>query len=117
MPQGSDSDLTDLFLSKTTASNFFRDYNQLMPVSSSAILLSLASGEGEITRALSDNRPLAEPGETTGWTEEINYYADHSSNSEGMGFTHPRHRRGQRVGAWHAVRRLRRVGCPSPPAT
>jgi hypothetical protein len=87
LAQGGDSDLRDLFLSKTNASNFFRDYNQLLPVSSSAILLSLASGEQSITRAISDNRPLAEPGETTGWTEEVNYYATHNSNADGIGFS------------------------------
>lgn len=85
LAQGGDDDLRDLFLGKTTKADFFRDYNQLMPVPAGATLLSLASGERAISRALSDDRPLAEPGESTGWTEEINYYADHSSDN-GLGF-------------------------------
>jgi hypothetical protein len=81
----SDSDLSSLFLSKDSKSDFFRDYNQLMPVAGGATLLSLSSGMRSISRALSDTRPVAEPGEITGWAEEINYYADHSS-SNGLGF-------------------------------
>src|SRR5262249_40428484 len=85
LAQGPDVELRDLFLSKTTKSDFFRDYNQLMPVPAGATLLSLSTGEREVTRALADNRPMAEPGEITGWTEEINFFADHPSN-DGLGF-------------------------------
>lgn len=82
---GSDADLRSLFLSKTSKADFFRDYNQLMPVAGGATLLSLSSGMRSISRALSDTRPVAEPGEITGWAQEINYYADHSSDN-GLGF-------------------------------
>src|SRR5262249_9048384 len=82
---GGDADLTDLFLGKTNKADFFRDYNQLMPVAGGATLLSPSSGMRSISRALNDTRPVAEPGETTGWAQEINYYADHNSDG-GLGF-------------------------------
>jgi hypothetical protein len=82
---GSDADLRDLFLGETTQTDFVRNYNQLMPVPAGATLLSLASGTREVSRAIADSRPMADPGETTGWTQEINYYADHGADG-GIGF-------------------------------
>jgi hypothetical protein len=88
-----DVGLRELFLSETATSsatpygseNFYRDYNQLIPVSAGASLLSIQSGLESANRALSDSRPLAEPGETTGWVQEIDYYTDKNGvNAEGF---------------------------------
>jgi hypothetical protein len=94
--QSSDSGdvgLRDLFLSETATTsatpngtqNFYRDYNQLIPVSAGASLLSIQNGLEAANRALDDNRPLAQPGETTGWVQEIDYYTDKNGvNAQGF---------------------------------
>ncbi len=71
-----DTALRDAFLGQTDRTGFFNLYSQLLPEHSGAPLLSLASGMDATSRALMDRRPDAEPGETTGWVQEINFYAD-----------------------------------------
>ncbi len=71
-----DAALRNAFLAQTDRSSFFHLYSQLLPDHSGAPLLSLASGVDATSRALMDRRPVAEPGETTGWLQEINFYAD-----------------------------------------
>jgi hypothetical protein len=82
----SDSDLRNLFLNQDSKAGFFRNYNQLLPLSAGASLLSLQDGMEAVTHALADTRPLAEDGESTGWVQEINYYLDKSGSGTGVGF-------------------------------
>lgn len=82
---GSDSDLRDVFLSKTSRTDFFRDYDQLLPTSAGATLLSLSASLATVSRALADTRPMAEAGEVTGWAQELNYYTDKTGvNAQGF---------------------------------
>ncbi|MBC6980719.1 autotransporter outer membrane beta-barrel domain-containing protein [Caulobacter sp. 17J80-11] len=86
-----DSALGSAFLAQLDRDGFFQLYSQMLPDHSGGTLLSLASGVDAVTRALSDPRPEAPLGETTGWIQEINFYADKEKNlsygfrSEGFG--------------------------------
>lgn len=71
-----DTNIESAFLAQTTKDGFFKLYDQLMPIDAAAPLLSLASGVDEVSRAMTDRRPVAEPGETTGWAQEIDFYAN-----------------------------------------
>jgi hypothetical protein len=78
---GSDTALQNAFLNQTTQAGFFSLYNQLLPDHSGAQLFSLSSGVDAVSRALGDRRPTAEPGENSGWVQEINFYAKRDTGS------------------------------------
>ena len=83
--------LRDAFLSQTGREGFIDLYEQLLPDHSGGPLLSLASGVDAVTRALSGRNASVEPGETSAWLQEINFYADkdktdtYGFRSEGFG--------------------------------
>lgn len=78
-------------LNQTDRDGFFHIYQQLLPDHSGGPLLSLASGVDAVTRALTGRNAIAEPGETSAWVQEINFYADkdktdtYGFRSEGFG--------------------------------
>ena len=49
---GQDIGLRDVFLNKTTSTDFFRDFNQMLPTPAGASLLSLSSGMDSVSRAV-----------------------------------------------------------------
>lgn len=83
--------LRNAFLSQTGRDGFIDLYEQLLPDHSGGPLLSLASGVDAVTRALSGRNATVEPGETSAWLQEINFYADkdktdtYGFRSEGFG--------------------------------
>ena len=83
--------LRDAFLSETGRDGFIDLYEQLLPDHSGGPLLSLASGVDAVTRALSGRNATVEPGQTSAWLQEINFYADkdktdtYGFRSEGFG--------------------------------
>ena len=88
---GSSTKLQTAFLSQTTGPGFFNLYNQVLPEHSGAQLYSLMSGVGSVSRALGDRRPVTQNGESSGWIEEVDFYArnkapDASFRSNGFGF-------------------------------
>ncbi len=78
-------------LSKVSREEFFDVYEQMLPDHSGGPLLSLASGVDAVTRALTGRNASAQPGETSAWLQEINFYADkdktdtYGFRSEGFG--------------------------------
>ncbi|WP_029416231.1 autotransporter outer membrane beta-barrel domain-containing protein [Brevundimonas bacteroides] len=86
-----DSQLRDLFIAQTTREGFIDLYEQILPDHSGGPLLSLASGVDAVTRALSGRNATVEPGQTSAWLQEINFYADkdktdsYGFRSEGFG--------------------------------
>ncbi|WGM31432.1 hypothetical protein KKHFBJBL_01677 [Brevundimonas sp. NIBR11] len=87
----SSSVLRDAFLSQTGRDGFINLYEQLLPDHSGGPLLSLASGVDAVTRALTGRNATVEPGDTSAWLQEINFYADkdktdtYGFRSEGFG--------------------------------
>ncbi len=83
--------LRDAFLSQGTRDGFINLYEQLLPDHSGGPLLSLASGVDAVTRALSGRNATVQPGDTSAWVQEINFYADkdktdtYGFRSEGFG--------------------------------
>jgi hypothetical protein len=83
--------LRNAFLSQTGREGFIDLYEQLLPDHSGGPLLSLASGVDAVTRALTGRNATVEPGETSAWLQEINFYADkdktdtYGFRSEGFG--------------------------------
>ncbi|WP_426050782.1 autotransporter outer membrane beta-barrel domain-containing protein [Brevundimonas sp. SL161] len=83
--------LRDAFISQTGREGFINLYEQLLPDHSGGPLLSLASGVDAVTRALSGRNATVEPGDTSAWLQEINFYADkdktdtYGFRSEGFG--------------------------------
>ncbi|KPF79768.1 autotransporter subunit beta [Brevundimonas sp. AAP58] len=86
-----DSALRDLFIAQTTREGFIDLYEQVLPDHSGGPLLSLASGVDAVTRALTGRNATVEPGQTSAWLQEINFYADkdktdtYGFRSEGFG--------------------------------
>jgi hypothetical protein len=86
-----DDALLNAFLSQTDREGFIDLYEQLLPDHSGGPLLSLASGVDAVTRALTGRNASAQPGETSAWLQEINFYADkdktdtYGFRSEGFG--------------------------------
>jgi hypothetical protein len=80
-----DQTMQGVFLNQITRSGFINLFDQVLPEHSGAPLLSLASGVDSVSKALSDRRTSAAPGETTGWAQEINFYAD-KTGQEAFGF-------------------------------
>jgi hypothetical protein len=86
-----DSQLRDLFIAQTTREGFIDLYEQILPDHSGGPLLSLASGVDAVTRALTGRNATVEPGQTSAWLQEINFYADkdktdtYGFRSEGFG--------------------------------
>jgi hypothetical protein len=86
-----DSQLRDLFIAQTTREGFIDLYEQVLPDHSGGPLLSLASGVDAVTRALTGRNATVEPGQTSAWLQEINFYADkdktdsYGFRSEGFG--------------------------------
>jgi outer membrane autotransporter protein len=84
-------DVRNAFLAQTNREDFFDLYEQLLPDHSGGPLLSLSSGVDAVTRALTGRNASAEPGETSAWVQEINFYADkdktdsYGFRSEGFG--------------------------------
>jgi hypothetical protein len=77
--------LRNAILSKTTQSGFNHLYAQLLPEHSAGPLISLSAGEDSVSRAMYDRRLDVEPGETTGWIQELNFYAD-KDKGDSLGF-------------------------------
>lgn len=83
--------LRDAFLSQTSRDGFIDLYEQLLPDHSGGPLLSLAAGVDAVTRALTGRNATVEPGDTSAWLQEINFYADkdktdtYGFRSEGFG--------------------------------
>ncbi|WP_298163028.1 autotransporter domain-containing protein [Brevundimonas sp.] len=83
--------LRNAFISQTGREGFIELYEQLLPDHSGGPLLSLASGVDAVTRALTGRNATVEPGETSAWLQEINFYADkdktdtYGFRSEGFG--------------------------------
>lgn len=83
--------LREAFLSQTGRDGFIELYEQLLPDHSGGPLLSLASGVDAVTRALTGRNATVEPGDTSAWLQEINFYADkdktdtYGFRSEGFG--------------------------------
>jgi hypothetical protein len=82
----SDSDVETAFLNQTTKSGFFKLYDQMMPMDAAAPLLSLATGVEAVSRAMFDRRPITEPGELTGWAQEIDFFATKKAH-DSLGFS------------------------------
>jgi len=86
-----DNALLNAFLGQTDREGFIDLYEQLLPDHSGGPLLSLASGVDAVTRALTGRNASAQPGETSAWLQEINFYADkdktdtYGFRSEGFG--------------------------------
>jgi len=86
-----DQGIRNAFLAQVNREDFFALYSQILPEHSGAPLLSLSAGVDAVTRALSDRRPTSEPGETTAWLQEINFFAEKDKtdtegfSSEGFG--------------------------------
>ena len=86
------SPLLAAFLAQTNREGFIDLYEQILPDHSGGPLLSLASGVDAVTRALTGRNASAQPGETSAWVQEINFYADkdktesYGFQSEGFGF-------------------------------
>ena len=84
-------DIRNVFLAQTDREGFLDLYEQLLPDHSGGPLLSLASGVDAVTRALTGRNAAAQPGETSAWVQEINFYADkdktdtYGFRSEGFG--------------------------------
>ncbi|MDO1559963.1 autotransporter domain-containing protein [Brevundimonas sp. 2R-24] len=89
---GSDSALRNYFLDQTTRENFINAFEQMLPDHSGGPLMSLAAGVDSVTRALAGRGYPAQPGQTSAWLQEINFYADKDKDqaygfrSEGFGF-------------------------------
>ena len=83
--------LRNAFISQTSREGFMDLYEQLLPDHSGGPLLSLASGVDAVTRALTGRNATVEPGDTSAWLQEINFYADkdktdtYGFRSEGFG--------------------------------
>lgn len=83
--------LRNAFIAETTREGFIDMYEQLLPDHSGGPLMSLASGVDAVTRALTGRNATVEPGETSAWLQEINFYADkdktdtYGFRSEGFG--------------------------------
>jgi hypothetical protein len=83
--------LRNAFIAQTSRDGFIDLYEQLLPDHSGGPLLSLASGVDAVTRALTGRNATVEPGDTSAWLQEINFYADkdktdtYGFRSEGFG--------------------------------
>ena len=83
--------LRNAFLSQTGREGFVNLYEQLLPDHSGGPLLSLSAGVDAVTRALTGRNATVEPGQTSAWLQEINFYADkdktdtYGFRSEGFG--------------------------------
>jgi hypothetical protein len=80
-----DTDVMDAFLAPTDRADFMNLYEQTLPDHSGGTLMSLASGVDAVTQALANRNTSAEVGETSGWMQEINVYAD-KDKTESYGY-------------------------------
>ena len=71
-----DEDVRDAFLAAENREDFINLYEQTLPDHSGGTLASLAEGVDAVTRALADRNVALQPGEVSGWLQEINFYAD-----------------------------------------
>ncbi|QTC89870.1 autotransporter outer membrane beta-barrel domain-containing protein [Brevundimonas goettingensis] len=79
------TDVMDAFLATTDRADFMNLYEQTLPDHSGGTLMSLASGVDAVTQALANRNTSAEVGSTSGWMQEINFYAD-KDKTESYGY-------------------------------
>lgn len=80
-----DEDVMDAFLATTDREDFMSLYEQTLPDHSGGTLMSLYSGVDAVTQALANRNTSAEVGTTSGWMQEINFYAD-KDKTESYGY-------------------------------